>query len=127
MLFRSVLKNLREIYKGKIIAVFEPNIGNRTTQSKPSYAKAFKDADEIVIPHLSKLKIDEKKPQASFEGDELAKTISKTQKNVRYIEDDAKLVEYIIQDRGDKDVIAFLGSHGFRGMIEETVKRLAKA
>ncbi len=122
---KSVLKNLREIYKGKIVVVYEPNSGNRTRESIPSYENAFVDADEVVIPRLTKLKTDDKNPQLSFEGDVLADIISKTQKNVRYVDDDAKLVEYICEKRNDGDVVAFLGSHGFRGMMEGTIKKLA--
>jgi UDP-N-acetylmuramate-alanine ligase len=60
-----------------------------------------------------------------MEGDELAATIAKTQLNTRYIEDDTELVETIVSEaQKEGDVIAFLGSHGFRGMIEETVTSL---
>ncbi len=123
---KSVLKNLREIYKGKIIAVYEPNTGNRTKESAPSYGGAFENADEVVIPKLTKLKVDEENPQKTFEGDRLAKIISKTHKNVRYIDDDGKLVEEVTKNPDEKGCIVFLGSHGFRGMIEGTIKRLAK-
>jgi len=122
---RSVLSTLRRAYHGRIIAVYEPNSGNRTPQSRPQYENAFKDADEVVIPRLTKLKVDETNPEKTFEGDELRDTIASSHQNAIYIEDDTKLVEHIVRDRKSGDVIAFLGSHGFRGMIEETVKKLA--
>ena len=123
---KSVLKNLREIYKGKIIAVYEPNSGNRTYESIPSYENAFMDADEVIIPRLTKLKIDGENPQKTFDGAELRQIISKTQKNVSYMDEDEKLVEEITKNAGANDCIVFLGSHGFRGMIEDTITRLAK-
>jgi UDP-N-acetylmuramate: L-alanyl-gamma-D-glutamyl-meso-diaminopimelate ligase len=123
---KSVLKTLRAIYRGSITAVYEPNSGNRTPQSKPAYAEAFKDADRVVIPRLSKLKVDAANPEKTFEGDELAAAIAETHPNVAYIEDDKALVESITSGHKDGDVIAFLGSHGFRGMIEETVEKAAK-
>ena len=122
---KSVLKNLRSIYSGKIIAVFEPNIGNRTEQSKPSYDNAFKDANEVIIPRLSKTKVDEKNPQMSFDGEELAQTIVKTHTKSMCIENDEKLVAYLKENVKKGDCVAFLGSHGFRGMIEDAVKKLA--
>ena len=122
---KSVLKNLREIYKGKIIAVYEPNSGNRTKESINSYAEAFENADLVVIPRLTKLKIDEEEPEKTFDGKKLAEIISKTHKNVKYVDDDAELVEEIAKNPDENGCIAFLGSHGFRGMIEETVKKLA--
>ncbi|MFA6432666.1 MAG: Mur ligase family protein [Candidatus Paceibacterota bacterium] len=117
---KSVLKNLREIYSGKIIAVYEPNTGNRTPESIPSYKDAFRDADEVIVPALTKLKVDAKDTDKTFDGAKLAEVIGK---NAKYIEDDDTLVTHLIQGRKAGDVIAFLGSHGFRGMIEETVKK----
>jgi UDP-N-acetylmuramate-alanine ligase len=109
----STLKNIREIYTGKITVVFEPNIGGRERASAYKYDNSFKDADEVIIPRLTKLKIGDDMP---MEGKELADTIAKTHPNVKYIENDEELVNNL---KGD--VIAFLGSHGFRGMIEATI------
>lgn len=124
---KSVLETVRGIYKGKVIAVYEPNTGNRTPESKPSYRGAFRDADEVIIPRLTKLKVDPENPDKTFDGQELADTISQSHNNVYYSSDDDKLVEHLIADRKEGDAIVFLGSHGFRGMIEETVKRIAQA
>ncbi len=122
---KSALANIRNIYSGLIVAVYEPNTGNRTPQSKPAYKDAFIAADTVVIPRLSKLKVDAANPEKTFEGDELAAVIAENHKDVHYIDDDQKLVDFITLARNEGDVIAFLGSHGFRGMIEETVKKLA--
>jgi UDP-N-acetylmuramate-alanine ligase len=79
----SVLKELRSIYNGKIIAVFEPNQGGRERASAVKYDNALKDADMVVIPRLTKLKIandqgsminDQGRP---MEGEELVTTIGK--------------------------------------------------
>jgi UDP-N-acetylmuramate: L-alanyl-gamma-D-glutamyl-meso-diaminopimelate ligase len=123
----SVLATLKEIYGiigGKIIAVFEPNIGGRERQSAAKYDNAFKDADQVIIPRLTKLKIADDKSAAPMEGDELASMILKTQKNTLYIDNDKALIEHLISTAKKGDVIAFLGSHGFRGMIEEVVERI---
>ena len=122
---KAALQTIRSIYKGLIVAVYEPNTGNRTPQSKAEYKDAFKDADTIVIPRLSKLKIDASNPEKTFDGEELAETILENHHDVHYIEDDESLVEFITYARNEGDVIVFLGSHGFRGMIEETVEKLA--
>lgn len=108
------LENLREIYSGKIVVVFEPNIGGRERTAAYKYDNAFKDADMVIIPRLTKLKIKDVMP---MEGKELAEVIAKTHPNVKYIESDEELIKTL-----NGNVIAFLGSHGFRGMIEETIK-----
>lgn len=120
----SVLENLRKIYNGKIIAIFEPNSGGRQRESIIKYDNAFRNTDTVIIPRLTKLKISENEIRKSIEGDELARVIGKTHKDTRYIEDDDKLVKYLIENTKKGDVIAFLGSHGFRNMIEETIENL---
>ncbi len=121
----AVLKELRAIYSGKIIAIFEPNIGGREREAAAKYSNAFKDADTVLIPRLTKLKVAENDSNQPMEGIELATVISKTHKDCHCIEDDAELVETAVSQTKKGDIIVFLGSHGFRGMIEETVKRLA--
>src|SRR3989339_83194 len=117
---QAVLKSLKQIYSGKIIAIFEPNTGNRELQSVPAYANAFNNATEVVIPRLTKIKttIDSK----HLNGEELSKIIKNSQPNTKYIGDDEKLVEYIKDNTGPDDCAVFLGSHGWRGMIEELLK-----
>lgn len=117
----SVLETLKKVYGTKLIAVFEPNTGNRRPQAEPWYDNAFAAADEIVIPHLTKVKNnpDEEPP---FEGKQLSEIISKTHSSSTYIADDADVLEHLAnQPHGS--VVVFLGSHGFRGMIETLVEK----
>lgn len=120
----SILKNLKSIYKGKVIAIFEPNIGGRQREALGKYDGAFKDADLVYIPRLSKLKIDESATEQPIEGGELAQVISKTNPETFYIENDAELIKAVLENTKKNDVIVFLGSHGFRGMIDETTTYL---
>ncbi len=121
----SVLGTLREIYRGQIIAIFEPNIGGRRKEASTKYDLAFKAADLVVIPRLSRLKVSENENDFPFEGPELAEIIGRTHPNVKYLDADEALVEFLVSQTKNGDLVAFLGSHGFRGMIEETVKRLS--
>ncbi|MBD3311311.1 MAG: hypothetical protein GF349_02300 [Candidatus Magasanikbacteria bacterium] len=116
------LENLRKIYNKKIIAVFEPNTGNRQVESAPSYKNAFKNADEVIIPRLTKIKKDPTKPEP-YDGENLTEVISETHKNTKHIEGDNELVEYIYKSTTSGDVVVFLGSHGFRGMIDELIAK----
>ena len=121
----SVLENLRSIYTNKIIAIFEPNIGGRRPESAAKYNRAFANADTVIIPRLTKLKISENETGQPMDGKELTETIAKSHTNVHFFEDDTALVDFVISTAKKDDVIVFLGSHGFRGMIEETINRLA--
>ena len=122
----AVLENLRSIYTNKIITIFEPNIGGRRWESAAKYNNAFTHADTVIIPRLTKLKIAAAVTDAAgqpMEGRELAETIAKTHQDVHHIDDDATLIRFITESAKKGDCIAFLGSHGFRGMIEETIKK----
>ncbi|MDB5239160.1 MAG: hypothetical protein JWO00_495, partial [Candidatus Parcubacteria bacterium] len=120
----AVLKELREIYRGKIVAIFEPNIGGRRREALAKYDHAFKNADTVIIPRLTKLKVAENEAEAPIEGEELAGTIRTTHPDTHYIEEDDALVAFIHSMTKKGDIVAFLGSHGFRGMIEASVQEL---
>jgi len=117
---KSTLETLKKIYTGKIYAIFEPNTGNRQPAATPQYDHAFAAADTVIIPRLTKIKI--KPGEKIIEGLELAQIISKTHADVKYFENDTDLLNFIKQKTRPDDAVVFLGSHSFRGMIEELVK-----
>ena len=119
---QSVLESIREVYDKKIITIFEPNIGGRARESAAKYDNAFKNADIVIIPRLTKLKIAEIETDHPMDATELAQTIMKTHANVVQIDADDMLVTFLKTTATKGDVIVFLGSHGFRGMIEESVR-----
>lgn len=121
----SVIQSLRRIYSGRIFVVFEPNIGGRERAASSKYAGAFAGADEVIIPRLTKLKVAENAALQPIEGSELATIIGQSHAKTSYIADDSALTSHLIASAKKGDIIAFLGSHGFRGMIEETITKLS--
>lgn len=115
----SILETLHTVYTGKIIAVFEPNTGNRYPEAVPQYDYAFKDASEVIIPRLTAIK--KSLDQNIMEGQDLARVIQKTHPHTQHIEDDEKLIEHITKTAQPGDIVVFMGSHGFRGMIEKII------
>ncbi len=113
---QAVLNTLKNIYQGKIYAIFEPNTGNRQMESFADYDNHFTSADEMIIPRLTKIKTSN-----SIEGKELAEIISKTHSNVKYFEQDEELIKYIKENAKADDVVVFMGSHSFRGIIENII------
>lgn len=116
---KSVLETLKNIYDGKIYAVFEPNTGNRQPTAAPQYDYAFAAADTIIIPRLTKLKT--KPGEKIIEGPELSDIISRTHAQVKYFDNDADLTNFIKEKTRPGDAVVFLGSHSFRGMIEAII------
>lgn len=119
---KSILLTLKQVYPGNIYAVFEPNSGNRQTEAIPLYKDAFKDADEVIIPRLTKIKIKEGEEDKVMDGSQLTSVIAQTHQNTVYLENDEKLISYLKQKTITGDAIVFLGSHGFRGMIDRLVE-----
>lgn len=119
---KSVLATLKQIYTGKIYAIFEPNSGNRQTEAVPLYNDAFKDADKVIIPRLTKIKIKEGEEEKVMEGSKLKDVIAQTHSNTVYIENDEELINHLKQKTTAEDAIVFLGSHGFRGMIDRVIE-----
>jgi len=120
----SVLKTLRNIYQGKITVIFEPNIGGRRNEALAKYDNAFNDATTVIIPRLTTLKVADGDTHQAIDGEILAQTISRTHTHCIYIPDDELLVKTIVSQAQKGDIIVFLGSHGFRTMIEATVTSL---
>ena len=121
----AILNSLRSVSMGKIIAIFEPNTGNRKRASITSYDDAFTAADEVIIPRLTKIKVDPSDHDSPLDGSELAAVIKKTHPRVQYFENDHVLIDYLLENTKKNDVVVFLGSHGFRGMIDELVSRVS--
>jgi len=120
----SVLQTLKNIYHdGKVIAVFEPNSGNRQKEAIPGFDNKFSDADLVIIPRLTTIK-QAPGEEISIEGEELTEIIKKTQANTIYLDKDEELVDYVVKIAKPNDVIAFLGSHGFRNMIESACQQI---
>lgn len=121
---KVVLQTLREVCTGKLIVVFEPNIGGRERVALSGYDGAFSSADAVYIPRLSTLKGDD--GSKTVDGAELAGAIARTQSQTTYIPEDEKLIETLKTSLHAGDYLVFCGSHGFRGMIEEVVAYYSK-
>ncbi len=120
---QSTLETLKKVYKNKkIIVIFEPNTGNRKSSSVHFYDHAFAKADMVLIPRLTKIKHNPLDLDMPLEGKNIAEVIGKTHAQVHSLEDDIQLIQTIIQNTTKGDVVVFLGSHGFRGMIEELIE-----
>lgn len=118
----SVLQTLRALYDKKIYAVFEPNTGNRRPEAVLGYQGAFCNADEVFIPRLTKLKKESGSTSSPLlEGKDIQEILQADKVLVNYIHDDQELLSALGTKIRSGDVVVFLGSHGFRGMIEELI------
>ncbi len=119
---KASIQAVTEEFKGfKIIVIFEPNAGNRTKDAASLYDNVFEKAERIIIPRLTFVK---SKEEDRFSETELVEIIRKTHKNVEAIQSDSEIINQLTNLSG-KNVIMFMGSRGFRGMIEQVIERLS--
>lgn len=110
--------------KSKIVAVFEPNTGNRTPESIPTYKGVFDYADKVIFPRFTKLP---KSDTSRLNETELASKLEGVEQ-LEVVSDDEELVKKLVNLVSDNDqehvVVVFLGSHGFRGIIDKFVEKV---
>ncbi len=122
---RGSLTSIRMHYpKSKIVAIFEPNTGNRTSASIPTYKGAFDYADVVIFPRFTKLpksdtsRLNETELASKLEGIEQLEVISDDEELIQ------KLTKVVSQNVQIHVVVVFLGSHGFRGIIDKLVEKV---
>lgn len=118
---RGSLKALRNKYENWYITIiFEPNIGNMTKKSLKLFDNVFNGANEIIIPRIKLLK--SIKGEKLVNGNELSSYLSSIGVNSRYIDNDSKLVKYIVDQEVGKRVICFMGAYSFREMQKDFIR-----
>ncbi|MBN2015879.1 hypothetical protein JW766_03520 [Candidatus Dojkabacteria bacterium] len=104
-----------------ITIIFEPNVGNRTFESMEMFERAFDEADEVIIPHLKPVKTE--KGDKRLSGEELVENLKRFGYQVKYMDNDIELVKYVSGKDVGKHIICFMGSYGWRRMIEEVIEK----
>lgn len=114
---KGSLEAIREDYPdSEITAVFEPNTGNRTIESIVTYKNCFDLADKIIFPRFTKL------PKTNYrrlDHYELKNKLKGEYPNIEVIDNDDVLIKQLSQKSDKHKVVVFMGSHGFRGMIDQ--------
>lgn len=119
---KGSLFSLREEFpNANIISVFEPNEGARTNESLAQYdSTIFSAADIVVFPEFREI------PER-MTAPELYEHLQKDDSATKYFNlgnDDLvkSLKRHFVSDK--KNIIVFMGSHNFEGMIQEVIKEL---
>jgi UDP-N-acetylmuramate: L-alanyl-gamma-D-glutamyl-meso-diaminopimelate ligase len=113
------LSSVRKHYpNSRIVAIFEPNLGSRTKECLGEYQKSFKEADIVLLPRFTKV------PGEYISANDLGESLANSNVNVLTLEKDNEVINKIYDNillRDKHLVILFMGSHGFRGMIEDII------
>ncbi|MBD3362166.1 hypothetical protein GF362_00420 [Candidatus Dojkabacteria bacterium] len=118
---RSSILAVKKVFPDyKLHVVFEPNLGSRTYKAIEEYDKTFHKIERLYLPRFTKVS------GKYLENYDLEKYLKKKNIKAQAISDDEELIEIVSGNiyEHKKSIILFLGSHGFRGMIEQMTELL---
>lgn len=107
---KKTLSSFRRLFpKRKIICVFQPHTYSRTKILLSEFARAFSEADDVIIlPIYSSLR---EKPDRGISSQILAREISKYRQDTSFLPDFSDVVEYVNKKRYRKSgVIITMGA-----------------
>lgn len=109
-----------EFPEKSIYVVFEPNIGSRTARIIEEYQNTFNHPNikKLFLPRFTNVLGD------YLDNYKLEEYLKMMSVNVESISDDQKLVEALLLNIKDGGIVIFLGSHGFRGLIEKVTDKI---
>ena len=108
----------------RIIAVYVPHTYSRTKALLPQYAKAFSEADFVVIPDIESAR--ERHLEALIHARDLVSGIKVFQKNVYYISGQKDVIDFVLKRSRPGDVVLCMSVRGFEGLAAKLVEALKK-
>ncbi len=109
---RETLSALKERFPTrKLWAVFEPHTFSRTQSVLPDLAKAFNNADEVLLAEIYPAR--EKRPEHTITGSQVLEEIIKNQPNARLVADKDQALHILRQELYDNDVVVVMAVGNF--------------
>jgi UDP-N-acetylmuramate--alanine ligase len=105
---RETLKAARQVWKRKIIAVFQPHRYTRTKALFAEFTAAFPDADELIVTDIYAAS---EEPIAGIDAASLCEGIRRTgHPDARYMADFGTITDHLLTSASPGDVILTLGA-----------------
>lgn len=119
---KTTLEGLRSIYKGRIVAVFQPHLYSRTVRLYKEFGAAFNDADMLVVLDVFPSR---EKPIAGVSG-MLVVDAARRQghKNVSYVEDKNTLDSFMKERLESGDRVVLFGAGDIYKLTQKIIERL---
>lgn len=120
----AALRALRShFHRRRIFVVFYPHhSGLQEKSSLVDYPGTFDLADEVIVTKVlfrSSIPKDQR-----VLGKDIVAAIAKTQPKVKYVPLDGEVVGYLSEKVKPKDVIIFMSSGGYRGIIDNLIRNI---
>ena len=120
---KETLTAMRQIWKDRLIVVFQPHRFTRTRALFDEFTKAFRNVDILIINDIYPAS---EEPIAGINSAALCEAIRQTgQKNVKYISQAEDTIKYLLKTVKAKDTVATLGAGSIYKIGETFLKQLA--
>ena len=119
---KETLKAMRQIWKDRLIVVFQPHRFTRTKALFDEFTKSFGNVDILILNDIYPAS---EEPIAGINSDVLCKAIRKTgQTHVEYIPRAEETIEYLLKTVKAKDTVATIGAGSIYKIGEALIKEL---
>jgi UDP-N-acetylmuramate--alanine ligase len=120
---KATLAAARQVWKGRLIVVFQPHRFTRTKALFEEFTKAFGDADMLILNDIYPAS---EEPIAGINSRVLGDAIRKAgHRNVEYIAQAEGIIEYLLNTVKPKDTVITLGAGSIYKIGETLLARLA--
>jgi len=119
---KETLAAMRQIWKDRLIVVFQPHRFTRTKALFDEFTKAFGDVDILILNDIYPAS---EEPIAGINSAALCDAIRKTgQPHVEYIPTAEETVKYLLKTVKEKDTVATIGAGSIYKIGETFIKQL---
>jgi UDP-N-acetylmuramate--alanine ligase len=118
----ETIRAMRQVWKDRLIVVFQPHRFTRTKALFDEFTKAFSDVDILILNDIYPAS---EEPIAGVTSAALCEAIRRTgQKNVQYIPDTESIIQFLLETVKSKDTVATLGAGSIYKIGETFIERL---
>jgi len=119
---KTTLEGLRSVYKGRIVAVFQPHLYSRTVRLYKEFGAAFNDADMLVVLDVFPSR---EKPINGVSGNLIVDAARRQgHKNVNYVEDKNTLDSFMKEHLESGDRVVLFGAGDIYKLTQKIIQRL---
>jgi UDP-N-acetylmuramate--alanine ligase len=118
---RSTLKAIKNNYPGsKVWCVFQPHTYSRTEKLLGEFAESFRFADKVIITDIF---ASAREQQGNITAVNLVDEIKKYQSNVKYIKEQSKIEDYLLDSVKSPAIIVTMGAGDIYKLANELKRR----
>jgi UDP-N-acetylmuramate--alanine ligase len=118
----TTLQGLRNVFPGRIVAVFQPHLYSRTKRFYEDFGRAFFDADVLVVLDVFPSR---ERPINGVSGKMVADSArDQGHKNVRYVEDKNALPDFMTGHLKAGDRVILFGAGDINRLTQRIIEKL---